>query len=71
MPGLNFQAVILCGGDEKRLFPLSNGVVKALLPVANRALLSYPLRTLSEAGLRHAFVVSTSQSAAGEQVRLI
>ena len=56
-PGLSYQAVVLAGGDDKRLYPL--GGVKALLPVANRPLLSYPLRTLSDAGLKHALVVSS------------
>ena len=54
-PGMSYQMVVLAGGDDKRLYPL--GGVKALLPVANKPLLSYPLRTISEAGLKHAFVV--------------
>jgi dTDP-glucose pyrophosphorylase len=53
--GLSYQAVVLAGGDDKRLYPL--GGVKALLPVANKPLLSYPLRTLQDAGLKHAFIV--------------
>ena len=54
----SYEAVVLAGGDDKRLFPLSAGVPKALLPVANRPLLHYPLRMLAEAGLHHAWVVS-------------
>lgn len=57
MPSLNYQAVVLAGGDDKRLYPLTTGTVKGLLPVANKPLLSYPLRALAEAGLKHAFVV--------------
>lgn len=59
----SYEAVVLAGGDDKRLFPLSAGVPKALLPVANRPLLHYPLRMLAEAGLRHAWVVSVRQRA--------
>lgn len=58
MPGSSFQAVLLAGGEDKALFPLTSGIVKALLPVANRPLLSYPLRSLSDAGLTHVLVVS-------------
>mmetsp|Transcript_15489 Transcript_15489/g.33608 ORF Transcript_15489/g.33608 Transcript_15489/m.33608 type:complete len:476 (-) Transcript_15489:297-1724(-) len=64
MPGLGYQAIVLAGGDDKRLYPLSTGVVKALLPVANKPLLSYPLRTLSEAGLRHVYVVVSGEKPA-------
>lgn len=58
----SFQAVLLAGGEDKALFPLTSGVVKALLPVANRPLISYPLRSLSEAGLTHVLVVSDCMS---------
>lgn len=53
-----YQAVILAGGEEKNLFPLtSGGMIKALLPIANQPLLSYPLRTLEQAGLKSVIVV--------------
>ena len=59
MPSQAYQAVVLAGGEEKSLYPLTSGggLVKALLPVANRPLLSYPLKTLSSAGLRSVIVV--------------
>lgn len=58
MPDNSFQVVILAGGECKRLYPLTSGVVKALLPVGNQPLLSYPLRNLAEAGIENAIVVS-------------
>jgi NDP-sugar pyrophosphorylase family protein len=52
------EVVILAGGECKRLYPLtSGGVVKALLPVGNRPLISFPLRHLAEAGIKSAIVV--------------
>jgi translation initiation factor eIF-2B subunit gamma len=63
MPGLaTYQAVLLAGGEDKRLHPLTGpaGAVKALLPVANKPLISYPLKALSEAGLKHVFIVRRS-----------
>ncbi|GAX72742.1 hypothetical protein CEUSTIGMA_g198.t1 [Chlamydomonas eustigma] len=63
--GLGFQGIILAGGggDDKQLFPLSAGTPKALLPVANKPLLSYPLKTLSDAGLKTAFVIVSGEKA--------
>uniref|UniRef100_A0A7S0S6S1 Translation initiation factor eIF2B subunit gamma n=1 Tax=Chlamydomonas leiostraca TaxID=1034604 RepID=A0A7S0S6S1_9CHLO len=64
MPGLAYQAIVLAGGDDKRLYPLTTGTVKALLPVANRPLLSYPLKSLADAGLKHVFVVVSGEKPA-------
>lgn len=56
-----FQAIVLAGGgDDKRLHPLTSALPKVLLPVANQALLSYPLSSLSAAGVRHVFVVGVA-----------
>ena len=60
MYGSNFQAVVLAGGEDSQLFPLTTDMVKALLPVANQPLISYPLKTLSDAGLQSVIVVGTA-----------
>ena len=62
-PDPGFQVGILAGGECKRLYPLTSGTLglfKAMLPVANKPLISYPLRHLSEAGIKHALVVRAS-----------
>lgn len=64
MASFGYDAVVLAGGDDKRLFPLCAGAAKALLPVGNKPLLHYPLRTLSEAGLRHVFVIVSGEKPA-------
>lgn len=54
-----YQVVVLAGGECKRMYPLTSaGTVKALLPVGNRPLISYPLRNLAEAGIKKCIVVS-------------
>jgi translation initiation factor eIF-2B subunit gamma len=59
-----FQAVILAGAGGKHLFPLnSTGLPKVLLPVANRPLLTFPLRTLEEAGITDVLVVCEGDAA--------
>ncbi|KAL6765072.1 eukaryotic translation initiation factor 2B gamma [Haematococcus lacustris] len=59
--GLAYQAILLAGGDDKRLHPLTSGMLKALLPVANRPLISYALKSLADAGLKHTFVVVSGE----------
>lgn len=61
----SYQAVVLAGGEDQILYPLTTNTVKALLPVANKPLISYPLRTLAEAGLKNAIVVRTPAWATG------
>ena len=52
------QAVLLCGGGGSRLYPLNaSGIPKVLLPVANRTLLSFPLRMLEESGVSDVLLV--------------
>jgi translation initiation factor eIF-2B subunit gamma len=59
------QAVILAGGGGSRLWPLTaSGVPKVLLPVANRPLLSFPLRMLEEGGITDVLVVCEGEAAA-------
>ena len=47
---VEFQAIILAGGAGNRLYPLSEGVPKPLLPIANRPLLCYQLELLERSG---------------------
>lgn len=51
-------AVLLAGGGGSRLYPLNAaGTPKVLLPVANRPLLTFPLRMLEESGIADVVVV--------------
>lgn len=60
-----FQAVILAGGGGSHLYPLNTaGLPKVLMPVANRPLLTFPLRTLEEAGITDVLVVCEGDAAA-------
>ncbi len=56
---MDYQVVILAGGECKRLYPLTSGNVhcKALLPVAGRPLLWYSLKNVADAGIKKALVV--------------
>ncbi|KAL3530147.1 hypothetical protein ACH5RR_009469 [Cinchona calisaya] len=62
---MDFQVVVLAGGFSKDLVPLvSKEVPKALLPVANRPVLSYVLELLEQNNLKDLIVVVEGESAA-------
>ncbi|KAL0459071.1 UNVERIFIED_CONTAM: hypothetical protein Slati_0534300 [Sesamum latifolium] len=57
---MDFQVVVLAGGFSKTLVPLvSKEVPKALLPVANRPVLSYVLELLEQNDLKNAIVLNS------------
>jgi translation initiation factor eIF-2B subunit gamma len=61
----SFEVVILAGGYCPRLHPLTTPEKpKALLPLVNAPLLSYPLRAAAEAGVRRATVAAIGEQAA-------
>ncbi|KAG1665277.1 hypothetical protein FOA52_015854 [Chlamydomonas sp. UWO 241] len=67
MDAMETQAIVLAGGiDKQDFFPLccAGGTPKALVSLGNVPLLHYPLRTLAQAGFKHAFVVVSGEDAA-------
>ena len=56
---MDLQVIVLAGTAGSRVFPLTEELPKALLPVANRPVLGYVLRWLADAGVRDALIVTT------------